>query len=64
MLRFPSLSKGPVNAYRQKARPLLGLLLLVMPTASGAMADVDLYVLSSFLVVYGGRTSLVLVTSS
>lgn len=64
MLRFPSLSKGPVNASRQKARALLGLLLLVRTTARCAMADVDLYVLSGFLVVFGGRTSLVLVTSS
>lgn len=51
-------NQGPVNISRQKARAPLGLLLLGM-TVAQCPTDVDSYVSSSFLVVYGGRASLV-----
>lgn len=58
LLGFPSPCKGPVNASRKKARTLLGLVLPVMTSVCCSMSDVDLYVLSSFLAVYGERSRL------
>lgn len=63
-LGSPPWARGPGNASRQKAWTTLGVFPLRKALAGCPMSDIDLYALSGFLIVYGGRASLGPVTPS